>query len=71
MKLGVKATSFAKNMRLIVDFTSIPNFGDMFVLTGCILMDNNEKETDIMNDYKLIQKGVYLIEKADVQKGMF
>ncbi|HLP64745.1 DUF4062 domain-containing protein [Flavobacterium sp.] len=66
--LGVKATYNTKVLRMLVDFTSIPNYNELFVLKQCVELSSNQLEVDISDKVITIQDGVYLIEKHDVEK---
>jgi hypothetical protein len=66
--IAVKATYNAKTLRLLVDFTSIPNFKEIFFFQKCVEVSNDETEIDITKDYMEIQPGIYIIEKNDVLK---
>ncbi len=66
--MATKATHFAKHLRLLVDFTSIPDFENIFLFDRCIVVNNDQSETVVASENILIQPGIYLIDKTDVQK---
>lgn len=66
--MAVKASHNTKHLRLLVDFTSIPEFENIFLFDKCIVVNYDQSETVVTSEDILIQPGVYLIDKTDVQK---
>lgn len=68
MDIAVKATKFTREMKMIVDFTSISDFQNQFILTECIQVNKDGSIIDLKKDYTVIQPGIYLIERNHLEE---
>lgn len=67
-ELATKATHPARVLRMIVDFTSVPDHARRFTLRNCLEVDPSEREKDITQDVRSLQPGVHMIERNNVPR---
>ncbi|MBK8498672.1 MAG: DUF4062 domain-containing protein [Flavobacteriales bacterium] len=67
-ELATKATHPARVLRMIVDFTSVPDHARRFRLSNCLEVDPSEREKDITREVRSLQPGVLLIERTNVPR---